>query len=114
MLFLDEFDAVAKLRGDSQELGELKRVVNSFIQSLDTIGRQSIVVAATNHEELLDAAIWRRFSYRMELTLPDELMRRRMWLSFSGPIEFTKRELALLVDYQTASPVPTFRMCAFG
>lgn len=98
VLFLDEFDAVAKLRGDSQELGELKRVVNSFIQSLDTIGRQSIVVAATNHEELLDAAIWRRFSYRMELTLPDELMRRRMWLSFSGPIEFTKRELELLVD----------------
>ena len=98
VLFLDEFDAIAKLRGDSQELGELKRVVNSFIQNLDTIGRQSIVVAATNHEELLDAAIWRRFSYRIELTLPDEQMRHRMWVNFSQPIEFTKRELALLVD----------------
>lgn len=59
ILFLDEFDVIAKLRGDSQELGELKRVVNSFIQNLDNVGNQSIVVAATNHEELLDSAIWR-------------------------------------------------------
>ena len=98
VLFLDEFDSIAKLRGDSQELGELKRVVTSFIQNLDTIGRQSIVVAATNHEELLDMAIWRRFSYRIQLTLPDEQMRHRMWINFSRSIEFTKRELALLVD----------------
>ncbi len=98
ILFLDEFDAIAKLRGDSHELGELKRAVNSFIQNLDTIGQQSIVVAATNHEELLDSAIWRRFSYRIELNLPDERMRSHMWLNFSRPIEFTRRELALLVD----------------
>lgn len=98
ILFLDEFDAIAKLRGDSQELGELKRVVNSFMQNLDTIGRESMVVAATNHEELLDAAVWRRFSYRLPLALPDEGMRRRMWADFSAPIEFTKRELAILVD----------------
>ena len=98
MLFLDEFDAIAKLRGDSQELGELKRVVNSFMQNLDTVGRESIVVAATNHEELLDAAVWRRFSYRLPLGLPDEGMRLRMWADFSAPIEFTKRELTLLVD----------------
>ena len=51
VLFLDEFDAIAKLRGDSQELGELKRVVNSFIQNLDTLGSHSIVIAATNHQE---------------------------------------------------------------
>ena len=98
ILFLDEFDAIAKLRGDSQELGELKRVVNSFMQNLDTVGRQSIVVAATNHEELLDAAVWRRFSYRLAIDLPDEESRRSMWTHFSAPIKFTKRELALLVD----------------
>lgn len=98
ILFLDEFDAIAKLRGDSHELGELKRVVNSFMQNLDTVGRQSIMVAATNHEELLDAAVWRRFAYRLELGLPDEVMRWNMWEYFSAPIEFTKRELALLVD----------------
>ena len=98
ILFLDEFDAIAKLRGDSHELGELKRVVNSFMQNLDTVGQQSIVVAATNHEELLDAAVWRRFSYRLALGLPDEEMRCSMWEYFSASVEFTKRELALLVD----------------
>lgn len=98
VLFLDEFDAIAKLRGDTQELGELKRVVNSFIQNLDTLGSQSIVVAATNHHELLDSAIWRRFSYRLALDFPTVLLRHEMWKSFSEDLNFTEREIALLVD----------------
>jgi hypothetical protein len=98
ILFLDEFDAIAKLRGDSQELGELKRVVNSFIQNLDTLGNQSIVIAATNHQELLDSAIWRRFSYRLALDFPTADLRRKMWESFSGDLQFPARELEMLVD----------------
>jgi len=98
VLFLDEFDALAKLRGDTQELGELKRVVNSFIQNLDTLGTQSIVIAATNHEELLDSAIWRRFSYRIALTFPSEEQRHLMWKQFISPLQFTPREIELLVD----------------
>jgi hypothetical protein len=98
ILFLDEFDAIAKLRGDTQELGELKRVVNSFIQNLDTIGTQSIVVAATNHEELLDSAIWRRFSYRLALTFPSDQERQIMWDQFLNPLHFQPREIELLVD----------------
>jgi hypothetical protein len=98
VLFLDEFDAIAKLRGDSQELGELKRVVNSFIQNLDTLGNQSIVIAATNHQELLDSAIWRRFSYRLALDFPTTDLRRKMWEAFSKDLEFTPREKELLVD----------------
>jgi ATPase family associated with various cellular activities (AAA) len=98
VLFLDEFDALAKLRGDSQELGELKRVVNSFIQNLDTLGTQSIVIAATNHEELLDSAIWRRFSYRLALTFPSAEERQLMWVQFISPIQFTPREIEVLVD----------------
>ncbi len=98
VLFLDEFDAIAKLRSDSQELGELKRVVNSFIQNLDTLGAQSLVIAATNHHELLDAAIWRRFSYRLELTFPSEEMRRQIWEGFIGQLEFSSKEMDLLVD----------------
>jgi SpoVK/Ycf46/Vps4 family AAA+-type ATPase len=98
VLFLDEFDAIAKLRGDGQELGELKRVVNSFIQNLDSLGAQSIVVAATNHHELLDSAIWRRFGYRLELTFPSAEMRHQLWSGFIGSIKFTPRELELLVD----------------
>lgn len=98
ILFLDEFDAIAKLRGDSQELGELKRVVNSFIQNLDTIGNQSIIIAATNHHELLDSAIWRRFSYRLALDFPPAELRREMWKMFIRSLQFTEREIELLVD----------------
>jgi hypothetical protein len=98
VLFLDEFDAIAKLRGDSQELGELKRVVNSFIQNLDTLGSHSIVIAATNHQELLDSAVWRRFSYRLALDFPTADLREKMWTTLSTGIDFAEREIALLVD----------------
>lgn len=98
ILFLDEFDAIAKLRGDNLELGELKRVVNSFIQNLDALGPHSIVLAATNHEKLLDSAIWRRFSYRLELGFPSHHLRAQMWLQFLPPINFEERDLELLVD----------------
>ena len=98
ILFLDEFDAIAKLRTDNHELGELKRVVNSFVQNLDTFGHQSIVLAATNHESLLDAAVWRRFSYRISLPLPNHELRREMWELFFAPIEFQTREIRAISD----------------
>ncbi|MCL5887485.1 MAG: AAA family ATPase [Actinobacteria bacterium] len=98
VLFLDEFDAIAKLRGDTQELGELKRVVNSFIQNLDSLGSQSIVLAATNHQDLLDSAVWRRFGYRLELTFPDANQRKALWVGFLGSLSFSTRDLDVLVD----------------
>jgi SpoVK/Ycf46/Vps4 family AAA+-type ATPase len=61
VLFFDEFDAVGKRRDDDQEVGELKRVVSSFLQILDCYPRDQLVVAATNHHGLLDEALWRRF-----------------------------------------------------
>jgi SpoVK/Ycf46/Vps4 family AAA+-type ATPase len=61
ILFFDEFDAVGKRRDDPQEVGELKRVVSSFLQILDAHPRDRMVVAATNHEGMLDDALWRRF-----------------------------------------------------
>jgi ATP-dependent 26S proteasome regulatory subunit len=98
VLFLDEFDAIAKLRGDNHELGELKRVVNSFIQNLDTLGTQSIVIAATNHPDLLDSAIWRRFGYRLALDYPIAAFRTEMWNEFITPLAFSPKEIELLVD----------------
>ncbi len=98
VLFLDEFDAIAKLRGDTQELGELKRVVNSFIQNLDNIGKQCVVIAATNHEDLLDSAIWRRFNYRLNLSFPSPDLRKTLFLSFLPPIKLRARQVDLLVD----------------
>lgn len=82
VLFLDEMDAVAKLRDDRHELGELKRVVNTVIQSLDALDPSSIVIGATNHSHLLDPAIWRRFPYKIELGIPEEGVRADLWRHF--------------------------------
>ena len=71
ILFLDEFDAVAKARNDDSEVGELKRVVNSLLQNMDVYNQNNILVAATNHEQLLDPAVWRRFSNVIEVAMPD-------------------------------------------
>ena len=72
ILFLDEFDVIAKVRDDKNETGELKRVVNSLIQNIDMFSPNSIIIAATNHHELLDPAIWRRFSKVLTLTQPNQ------------------------------------------
>ena len=82
VLFLDEMDAIAKLRDDRHELGELKRVVNTVLQGLDSLADEVIVIGATNHPHLLDPAIWRRFPYKIELTNPDEDVRATLWLHF--------------------------------
>lgn len=82
VLFLDEMDAIAKLRDDRHELGELKRVVNTVIQGLDTLDAHAVVVAATNHPHLLDPAIWRRFPYKIELHLPETEVRADLWKHF--------------------------------
>ena len=71
VLFLDEFDAIAKARDDNNELGELKRVVNSLLQNVDSMSGDSLLLAATNHQQLLDPAVWRRFDYKLEIELPD-------------------------------------------
>lgn len=82
VLFLDEMDAIAKLRDDRHELGELKRVVNTVIQGLDALEETTVVVAATNHPHLLDPAIWRRFPYNIEMQLPNKAVREDMWKHF--------------------------------
>jgi SpoVK/Ycf46/Vps4 family AAA+-type ATPase len=61
VVFFDEFDAIGKSRDDTGEHGELKRVVNTFLQLLDNFASDSLFIAATNHQGLLDEALWRRF-----------------------------------------------------
>lgn len=61
ILFFDEFDAIAKSREDTNEHSELKRVVNSFLQLMDDFNKDTIIIAATNYETLVDKALWRRF-----------------------------------------------------
>lgn len=70
VLFFDEFDAVGKERGDIHETGEIKRVVSFLLMQLDQLPSYVVVVAATNHAELLDRAVWRRFQLRIDMPLP--------------------------------------------
>jgi SpoVK/Ycf46/Vps4 family AAA+-type ATPase len=73
ILLLDEFDAIGKARDDQHELGELKRVINSLLQNMDEYSAAGhILIAATNHPELLDRAIWRRFNTVVSMGKPDE------------------------------------------
>ncbi|MEZ6142672.1 MAG: ATP-binding protein [Zavarzinella sp.] len=81
VLFFDEFDTIGKERGDRQETGEIKRVVSSLLLQVDDLPTYVVVVTATNHPELLDRAVWRRFQIRMELPNPtpaqiEEYLRR--------------------------------------
>ncbi len=71
ILFLDEFDAVAKRRDDAVEVGELKRLVTVLLQEIDSWPPGSLLIAATNHEDLLDPAVWRRFDVQLRFEQPD-------------------------------------------
>src|ERR1051326_6032093 len=97
VLFLDEFDAVAKARDDAQEVGEIKRVVNTLLQSLDSRNGTGITLAATNHEHLLDSAVWRRFDSRIEIKSPDAEARATLLRDFLVPLRVSANELDFLV-----------------
>jgi SpoVK/Ycf46/Vps4 family AAA+-type ATPase len=71
VLFFDEFDTLGKERGDIHETGEIKRVVSSLLLQIDDLPSHVVVVCATNHPELLDRAVWRRFQLKLELERPD-------------------------------------------
>lgn len=70
VLLLDEFDAIAKRRDDSSEIGELKRLVTVLLQSIDEWPADGLLIAASNHPDLLDPAIWRRFDRVVHFPLP--------------------------------------------
>ncbi len=71
ILLFDEFDAIAKKRDDSTDLGEIKRIVNVLLMELEDWPVTSMFIATSNHPELLDKAIWRRFDHHLSLPVPD-------------------------------------------
>ncbi len=70
ILLLDEFDAIAKRRDDAADVGELKRLVTVLLQAIDDWPRENVLLAATNHPDLLDPAVWRRFDRIIEFPFP--------------------------------------------
>jgi SpoVK/Ycf46/Vps4 family AAA+-type ATPase len=70
--FFDEFDAIGSQRGMANDVGEIRRVLNSFLQMIEQDDSHSLVVAATNHPDILDPALFRRFDDVLHYELPDE------------------------------------------
>ena len=90
VLLLDEFDAIAKRRDDIAELGELKRLVTVLVQAIDEWPASGVLVAATNHPELLDPAVWRRFDRVLEFPQPTQKEIRSLVRSLVGEQDATR------------------------
>ncbi|MGE4307009.1 MAG: AAA family ATPase [Novosphingobium sp.] len=96
VLLLDEFDAIAKVRDDPQEVGEIKRVVNALLQNLDSRRDVGFTIGITNHPKLLDPAVWRRFEVQLEIPKPDFEMRKAIAQHFMPPITAPDSHLRLI------------------
>lgn len=105
VLLLDEFDAIAKRRDDDGDVGELKRLVNVLLQEIDDWPSTSLLIAATNHGDLLDPAIWRRFDDILTFGLPDAAVRRRYVSDLLGSEAGVDVWVPLLADiWKSVSP----------
>jgi len=87
VLLLDELDAIAKRRDDATDIGELKRLVTVLLQEIDDWPSTGLLIAATNHSELLDPAVWRRFELQVAFPMPTEAAVRRSVDTFLGSRE---------------------------
>lgn len=102
VVLFDEFDALGKERDDATEHGELRRVVNAVLQMLDDYTGRSLVIAATNHERMLDTAIWRRFEEVLFLKPPTDAQLRRL-------LKVKLRGVRYEFDIDEAGALPCFR-----
>ena len=84
VLLLDELDSIAKRRDDNTDVGELKRLVTVLLQEIDDWPSTGLLLAATNHPDLLDPAVWRRFEMRIEFPMPSEPAVRQAVEAFMG------------------------------
>lgn len=112
VLFLDEFDAIAKKRDDSNELGELKRVVTTLLQNMDELPSNVFLVAATNHHHMLDSAIWRRFDLAILLELPTSKQRSQIISkNLTGSLFLSDKQFDMIIkltEGMNGSQIKTF------
>ena len=89
VLFFDEFDTIGKERGDQQETGEIKRVVSSLLLQIDALPSYVVTIASTNHDSILDKAVWRRFQIKLELPKPTRANLEYWFSSFEKRMNFS-------------------------
>jgi SpoVK/Ycf46/Vps4 family AAA+-type ATPase len=112
VLFFDEFDTLGKERGDTHETGEIKRVVSSLLLQIDALPSHVIVITATNHAELLDRAVWRRFQLRLALPAPT-LTQKQDWFgrfqeTLGSPLGISAKALAARLQVSSFSDLEQF------
>ena len=109
VLLLDELDAIAKRRDGRGEIGELKRLVTVLIQQIDDWPSSGLLVSATNHPDLLDPVIWRRFDLALEFPLPDRKAINAYLMSVLAPLsaqaESWARVLTIALEGQSFSDI---------
>lgn len=109
VVLFDEFDAIGKERSDSAEHGELRRVVNAVLQMMDAYQGKSLILAATNHEQILDSAIWRRFEETIEFPLPNaQQIQQILSLKLRGvrrQFELDERQLTSLFEKRSGADI---------
>ena len=112
VLFFDEFDTLGKERGDTHETGEIKRVVSSLLLQIDALPSHVVVITATNHAELLDRAVWRRFQLRLEMPAPTLAQKedwfRRLQEKLEVPLGMTPKSLAAKLNVGNFSDLEQF------
>src|ERR1700722_11363264 len=114
VLFFDEFDTLGKERGDTHETGEIKRVVSSLLLQIDALPSHVVVITATNHAELLDRAVWRRFQLRLSLPAPT-LTQKQDWFdrfqeTLGSPLGISAKVLAARLQVSSFAEVEDFVM----
>ena len=96
VLLLDELDSLAKVRDDPNEVGEIKRVVNALLQNMDVRTAVGVTLGITNHPQLLDPAVWRRFSAQIEVPLPNFDAREAIVVRAFGPVAVEQPVVSLI------------------
>lgn len=90
VVLFDEVDIIGKNRDDQHETGEIKRVVNNFLQMIDNFKGDSLIIASTNHPHILDPAIWRRFDEVINFELPERKERASLIKLYLKPLKKEK------------------------
>lgn len=96
VLLLDELDSLAKVRDDPNEVGEIKRVVNALLQNMDSRCAIGVTLGITNHPQLLDPAVWRRFAVQIEVPMPVLEAREAIVRRVAAPVEVSDSLVALI------------------
>lgn len=113
LVLFDEFDAIARDRDNLNEHGEVKRLVNSLLQLIDNANNQSVFVAATNHEKLLDSAVWRRFDEVIFFDNPTVELRTALLNRYLSGIRYTVVNLSTFAErLENATGADIERICS--